>query len=65
MKRLRTMSRFSEPTDEKPVCHCEQCEKELFEGDGVYKTQDGYFCSDDCILEFSGATGVVLWSNIS
>ncbi|MGG1916024.1 hypothetical protein ABFY54_28890 [Priestia megaterium] len=58
--RLSTMARFEEPTQEKIMCLCEECEKELFRGNEVLQTQDGFFCSTDCLIDYVGVTGVTL-----
>ncbi|MED4261991.1 hypothetical protein [Priestia aryabhattai] len=54
------MSRFEEPAQEKVLSHCEECEKELFRGNEVLQTNDGLFCSTDCLIDYVGVTGVTL-----
>jgi hypothetical protein len=58
MDRKSTMARFKEPNEKdepKYICSCEQCDEELYEGDLIYKSEDGTrFCSMDCALDFYG-----------
>ncbi|PED63999.1 hypothetical protein [Priestia megaterium] len=60
MDRRFTMARFEEPTESRPVCKCESCDRELFEGEDVVEVYDirtvqSTFCSDECLLNHIGA----------
>ena len=58
MSRLITFARFEEDnSDEKPVCHCEECGEELFEGedDDIWELDGVILCSIDCLIKHVGA----------
>jgi hypothetical protein len=51
MSRLYTFSRFAEPDDEKPVCTCDYCDADLYEGETVYKINGEVYCSTQCVAD--------------
>ncbi len=56
---MANLDRFSQPLsgetyfeDEKPVCQCEECGEDLFDGEWHFKTEDGWFCDKSCFIEW-------------
>lgn len=39
--------------DEVVVCECEHCEGEIYEGEDVFKVEDGLLIHEDCLLEYT------------
>lgn len=42
-------------SDDKPVCQCEHCDAELYEGEDVIELDGEYFCEMECLIDFIGA----------
>lgn len=50
VNRLYTMARFGEPEEVAPICECDYCGDELFEGDDVFIVYSDVFCSEECVV---------------
>lgn len=51
MDRLYTMTRFAEPEEVAPICECDFCGEELYEGETVYKVYSDVYCSAECVAD--------------
>ena len=52
MSRLETMARFEqEIDDERPVCFCEKCNGEIYQGEDYYYIAEMNIC-EDCIADY-------------
>lgn len=57
---MANLDRFSQPMtgeryfeDMKPICQCEMCGNDLYEGDEIIKTDKHKFCDKTCFLDWA------------
>ena len=49
MNRIDSMSRFAEPEEVKPVCACDWCGTDLYEGSEVFTVNGDTYCEAECV----------------